>query len=120
MGKTIGCICPVLLSLLLLVSNGLAQGVGASGNIRGTVTDSSGAVLPDANISVTDPRTGLERTLTSDASGGFHILGLPPASYEMTVQKAGFAKEIRRGVVVAVGQTVFTDFKLRLSQVSVE
>jgi hypothetical protein len=119
MGKMVRC-CVLLSCLLLLVAGALAQGVGSSGIIRGTVTDSSGAVLPNVNVTVADPQTGLQMTTTTDASGEFQTTGLPPAVYNVSVQRSGFGNQIRKGVTVRVGQTVISDFKLAVSQVSVE
>ena len=120
MGKVIG--WPILVSscLLLLVAAAIAQGVGSSGSIRGDITDSSGAVLPNVKITITDPQTGFQRIVTTDASGRFQTMALPPATYDVTAQAPGFGTEIRKGLVVGVGQTVISDFRMRVSQVSVE
>jgi carboxypeptidase family protein len=120
MGKMIGWFSSSLLCLLLLVAGAFAQGVGSSGNIRGTVTDSSGAVFPNVTVTIVDPQTGLQRRLSTDASGQFQTTGLPPATYDVSTQRAGFGSEVRKGVVVGVGQTVISDFRLRVSQVSVQ
>ena len=109
-----------LLCLFLMVTAAFAQGVGSSGNIRGTVTDASGAVLPDVTVNLTDPQTGLQRTVKTDASGQFQATALSPATYTLTAQHKGFASEIRRSVIVGVGQTVIADFRLKVSQVAVE
>jgi hypothetical protein len=104
----------------LLLSAGLtyAQGVGSSGAIRGTVTDTSGAVLPRATINVLDPSTGLRRTLVTDTTGQFQATGLAPATYEVSAELAGFATVVQKDVVVNVGQTVTSDFQLKPSQVA--
>jgi hypothetical protein len=108
--------------LFLVLAGGVAfaQGVGSSGRIRGTVIDASGALLPNAVISIADPRTGFQRSVTTDSSGQFQTTGLPPASYDVTAQHGGFSTEIRKGIVVGVGQTLTVDFQLKVSQVSVQ
>src|ERR1700720_2861057 len=63
-----------------------AQGVGSSGDIIGTVADSSGAVLPGVTVSVEDPQTGLRRTAVPNGTGQFRVAGLPPSSYNVTAQ----------------------------------
>jgi len=107
-----------LLVGLLLPTMIYAQGVGSSGDLRGTVKDSSGAFLPHVPVSVTDAATGFERTTTSGEAGEFHLTGLPPATYDVTAKGSGFATEIRKGVVVSLGRTVVIDFQLSPASVS--
>ena len=106
------------LCFLLLGNVISAQGVGSAGNIHGMVTDSSGAVLPNVTITVADRQTGFQRSATTDVAGGYQVIGLPPSTYDVTAQHSGFATEIRKGLVVGVGQTIASDFQLKLSQVS--
>ncbi len=107
-----------LLVGLLLPTMVCAQGVGSSGDIRGTVKDSSGAFLPHVPVTVTDAATGFQRTTTSGDAGEFHLTGLPPATYDVTAKASGFATEIRKGVAVSLGRTLVIDFQLSPSQVS--
>jgi len=113
-------LCRVFTCLLLLAVLAQAQGVGSSGAVQGTVSDSSGAVLPKATVNVVDPHTGLRRTLTTSSTGRFEVTGLPPSSYDVSVELPGFATELRKNVTVAVGQTVVTDFQLKPSKVATE
>ena len=103
---------------LLATSMAHAQGVGTSGEITGTVTDASGAVLLKATVNVVDTQTGLKRTAVTNSTGQFRAAGLPPATYDVSAELTGFATGIRRGVTVAVGQTVISDFQLKPSQVA--
>jgi hypothetical protein len=95
-----------------------AQGVGSSGEITGTVTDASGGVVLRATVNVVDTQTGLKRTAMTNSTGQFRFAGLPPATYDISAEMTGFATEIRRGALVAVGQTVISDFKMKPSQVA--
>src|SRR5712691_3097601 len=95
-----------------------AQGVGASGDISGTVTDPSGAVVPNATVTATEAEKGLKRTSLSDNRGEYHFTALPPASYEVIAQISGFQTAVYKGVIVNVGQTVVLDFHLKVSQTS--
>ena len=108
----------VFVCLLLSSCLAEAQGVGSSGVIRGTVTDVSGAVLPRATVNVVDARTGLRRTLVTDAVGRFEVAWLPPASYDVSAEVTGFATELRKGVTLAVGEVVVLDLQLKPSQVA--
>ncbi len=106
-----------LLVMLGTLSGAHAQGVGTSGEITGTVTDSSGGIVPKAAVTVIDTQTGLKRTAATNNSGQFRVAGLSPATYDISAEMAGFATEIRKSVTVAVGQIVISDFKLNPSQV---
>src|SRR5271157_1707052 len=115
--KSLAC---VVVCLVLASSMAYAQGVGASGDIQGTVTDPSGARLPKATITVADTQTGLKRTAVTDASGQYRVPNLAPAIYDVSVQVPGFANAIRKGVVVSIGQTVIADFQAKVSRVATE
>jgi hypothetical protein len=108
----------VLLSFLFATFVAHAQGVGSSGEITGTVTDASGAVLPKATVNVVDTQTGLKRTVVTNDTGQFRAAGLSPAIYDVSAELRGFATLIRRSVTVAIGQTVISDFRLKPSQVA--
>jgi len=91
-----------------------AQGTGTSGEIRGTVTDPTGGTVPKAAVTVEDSEKGVRRAVVTESDGEYRITGLPPSSYSVTVETAGFQKEIRKEVVVNVGQTLILDFHLQL------
>lgn len=95
-----------------------AQGVGASADLTGTVTDQTGAGVPNAKVTATDPANGLERSVMTDEHGFYRVSGLPPSSYKVSVEHAGFQTEIATGVVLTVGQTLLFDFRLKLSGMS--
>ena len=108
----------VLVCFLFATLMALAQGVGTSGEITGTVTDTAGSVVLKATVNVVDTQTGLQRTAVTNSTGQFRVAGLSPATYDISAHMPGFATEIRKGVTVAVGQTVISDFKLKPSQVA--
>jgi len=95
-----------------------AQGVGTSGEVTGTVTDAAGNVVLNSTVKVVDTQTGLTRTAVTNSTGQFRIAGLSPATYDVSAAMSGFATDIRKGVVVAIGQTVISDFKLNPSRVA--
>src|SRR5215831_8523647 len=115
--KSIRVLVCLMVCALLASGVAFAQGVGASGDITGTVVDPSGAVLPNATVTATDTEKGLKRSTTSDSRGEYHIAGLSPASYEVSAQLSGFKTSIRKNVIVNVGQTFILDFHLSISQV---
>jgi len=110
-------ICLVVF-VLLAAGLALAQGVGSSGIIAGTVVDSSGAVMPGVTVSVVDTQTGLKRDVVTDIAGHYRVIGLSPSTYEVTAVIAGFATELHRNVGVAIGQTVVSDFRMSPSTVA--
>ena len=108
----------ILVVLVLLTGLVYAQGVGASGDIKGTVTDPSGAIVSGANVTVTDVAKGTKHNVTTDATGVYHVVGLLPSTYSVSVSKAGFQSEIAKAVPVIIGQTATMNFQLKVSQVS--
>ena len=108
----------VFVCLLFATCVAHSQGVGSSGAITGTVVDSFGAVLPKVTISVVDTQTGLKRQAVTDGAGQYRITGLSPSTYEVTAALSGFATELRKGIPVAVGETVVSDFRMKPAQVA--
>jgi len=92
---------------LALASVHLPGQGGSAGIIRGTVTDPSGAVIPNATVHLTNPRSGLDRTATSDALGQFEFSNITFDNYQLAVSAAGFAPQ-RKAVDIqsVVGATV--------------
>src|SRR6185369_13683635 len=103
---------------LILTGLTYSQGVGASGDIKGTITDTNGAVVANATVSATDAEKGTKRTTTTDAQGQYRISGLQPGVYDVTVEGSGFQSSVMKGVVVHIGETLISDFKLNVSRVS--
>jgi hypothetical protein len=109
-------ICIVL--LLALSTAGAAFSQLVSATIVGTVTDASGAVVPNAKILLTETNTGVDRLNTANASGNFTYPNLPPGRYRVTVEVTGFKKEVRDGVILDVDSTVRADMRLTPGGVS--
>jgi hypothetical protein len=68
-----------------------AQSSGSSGSINGTVSDPTGAVVPNATVEIQDPVSHFDRSVTTDKSGNFNIPNVPFNPYHMTVKAEGFA-----------------------------
>jgi outer membrane receptor protein involved in Fe transport len=86
--------------------------------LEGVVIDAQQAVLPGATVTVRNVATGLSRTVTTDESGRFVIGALPPEGrYRIQVDLAGFASEVREGLVFNAGQRAVLNFALKLSSV---
>ena len=113
----------VLMFVLALLPGGpvaTAQGVGASADLTGTVTDPSGAAVPNAKVTATDTARGAQHSVMTDDNGFYRLSGLPPAGYKVSVEHAGFQTEVVTSLSLTVGQNVVFDFKLKLSGISGE
>ncbi len=88
-----------LLSLLLCArTNGFAQSIN-SGDIRGTVTDSSGAKIAGATVTVLNVDTGVSKDYTTDAAGLSDTSSIVAGSYKITFTKDGFDQTMIRSVI---------------------
>lgn len=105
-----------VLVLALTVGNTFSQRAlaqtAAAGTITGTVTDQSGAAVPEASVVAHNSVTGMDRTVTTNGSGVYTATFLQPGPYEVTVAKTGFAKLVRKDLTLQVGQTLAIDFNL--------
>jgi hypothetical protein len=105
-----------LIALLLIASISNAQIVG--GTISGTILDTAGAVLPDAQITILNQETGGIRHLISDAAGAYAAPSIPIGAYTISVTHEGFAPQTRTGISLTVGQAVRVDLTMHLGNVS--
>ena len=92
----------VMLVLAVLASTPVhAQVAGAT--LSGTVTDASGAAVPNARVSVKNSATGVVREVTSDSAGFYSVPNLLPGVYDTTVEVAGFSSSVQTGLTLSVG-----------------
>ncbi len=89
-----------------------------TGSILGYVRDSSGGVLPNATLTVTQTSTGYTRTATTDGSGQYTILALPPGTYRLTASDAGFENGVVENINLNVNDALKFDFTLKIGNVS--
>jgi hypothetical protein len=88
------------------------------GDITGTVTDQSGAVIAGARVTATSSATSLARAAETNEAGVFSIPALPPGLYTVKVEKQGFGSQNRSDITLSVGQTMGLDFKLAVGNVA--
>jgi carboxypeptidase family protein len=93
----------------------LAQSQSTTGTIQGIVTDPTGAGVPNANITIKNAGTGLERTVNTDAEGRFQAPLLDPGAYDVTVSATGFATQVSRGYNLTLGQALIADQALKVA-----
>ena len=99
----------------LLVSD--VQGQSAQAAISGVIADTSGAVLPDARVTVTEVNTGFSRETRTDQSGRYSLPLLPIGTYRLVAEAEGFRRAQRSGVVLHVQQEARIDFLLSVGGV---
>lgn len=87
----------------------------STGNLQGTVMDSSGAVVPNATVTARDTGTGVTRTGKTDDAGNYQFPALSPGQYDLEVTAPGFAGVTTHGVVLRVGTTVTSNVTLSVS-----
>src|SRR5215471_9477053 len=88
--------------LFLLAPSSSLRAQTFRGGVQGTVTDSTGAVIVDADISVDSPATGLARTTKTDSTGNYFVSELPIGTYTVTVTSKGFRTAVVKDVSVIV------------------
>ena len=86
----------------------------ANGSIRGFVRDPQQALMPDVTITVASPSTPVPVATTSDDAGYYRLLELPPGEYELTLERQGFARVVRPGIVVRAGLNLLVDIDMAL------
>jgi hypothetical protein len=94
----------IILAGILLTARPLSAQL-EQGSITGTVQDSSGAVVPGAEINLVDTSTKVRHVARTNSSGSYVIPYLTPARYQLTVTKPGFATEVVDGIEITVGLT---------------
>ena len=101
----------LLMAVFLVLTNGRLFAQSNNGSIVGTVTDPTGAAIPNAGIDVTNVATGLKFHATSNGAGEFQIFAVPPGNYQAEAQSQGFqTQQVNFAVEVSTAQTLI--FKL--------
>ena len=107
---------PGVIFALISVVSGLAQSVAGLGGISGTVSDASGARVPEAEVLVLNAERGVRRVIKTNSAGLFNAGSLVPAQgYVVRISKAGFGPTEAKDVTVQVGQLVDINFTLTVS-----
>jgi hypothetical protein len=99
-GIGFGSLLALWLVLVPLATPGWAQGSNAT--LTGIVADSSGAVIPDADLTLTNTATGSEATFKSNERGEYNFRNLTPGAYELKVSKSGFQNYVQQGINLTI------------------
>lgn len=84
----------------------------------GTVTDATGAVIPGAKVTVSNPNRGFVRDVASPTAGEYSAARIPIGDYVVTAEATGFEKLVRSGIALTAGQTQRVDLVLKVGQVT--
>src|SRR5262245_27365596 len=102
--------------ILSLGIAGLAQTV--EGVITGRVEDTSGARIPGVAVTLSSRALQGDRSVISDENGGYRFPGLPPGTFSVKYELAGFGTLVREGILVEVGRTVTLVVQLQVATVA--
>ena len=108
----------VLLLVFSLLTGSQALGQVTTATISGTVSDSTGAVIPGATVTVRNVETGISRTVTTSTEGRYAALQLGLGGYVVTAETAGFQTMVRAGITLTVGREAMVDFTLQVGAVA--
>jgi hypothetical protein len=104
----------LILGMLLALSPSLMAQTASTGALKGTVTDSSGAVIPGATVTLTSQATGQVRTASTGGDGGYLFPLIPPGVYKLKFSAGGFKGAEASGVNVDVTETPVFDQKMEV------
>lgn len=107
-----------LLLVFALCSGTAIWAQSFTASVRGVVTDASHSAIPNAKITVTDVNRTLEHTATSDSSGRYQVTALPPGTYSLTAEAAGFKRYSRNAFELQVRQEATIDVELSVGEVA--
>jgi Carboxypeptidase regulatory-like domain len=112
-----GTFLALLVSLVFLTTAAWAQDTAT---IVGTVMDSSGAVIPGAKVTVSNPERGFTRDLASNSAGEYTAARIPIGNYTVTAENPGFQKLVRTGITLTAGQEQRVNLTMTVGQVTQE
>lgn len=101
---------------MFLVQPRLSVAQGITGTISGTVSDSSGAVVAGAMVTIREVNTNAEHAAITSATGEYRVALLPPGAYAVKVSKAGFKTVEQTGIVLQIDQVVLANVQLTVGQ----
>lgn len=102
----------------LFVLGTCVWGQASNGTLVGTLTDVSGAVVPNAKVVATEVRTNLVRQASTNESGNYSIANLPQGQYSVSIEQTGFRKATRENIELTINSTVRVDMQLQPGQVT--
>ena len=106
----------VLLGIFLLAVNQQSFGQDVNASLSGSVTDSSGAVIPGAKLTLVSENSGARLDFQTSADGEYKFPNLPPGIYDLSVTAPAFESFVRKGIELAVNQSARVDVPLTVGK----
>src|ERR1035441_154604 len=106
------------LALLMAVAAAAGWSQVVNATLLGTVTDASGAVVPNAKVTVTETQTGINHTAQTNESGNYVVPYLSPGVYSVVVEANGFKKVTQKNISLQVDTTTRVDTQLQPGSLS--
>src|SRR2546427_3178451 len=105
-------------ALMLVFSLPPSYGQIVTATLSGTITDPTGAAIPEASVTATKVATGAATKATTDGAGNYSLPSLPPGIYKLTVEKTGFKATVLSGIQLLVNQQAVVNAQLQVGQVT--
>src|SRR5262252_4725494 len=102
----------LLLALRFALFSACAWSQTQLATVFGTITDPSGAVIPDAAVTIRNQSTGLTRETLTDPTGEYRLAGLPTGTYAVRIEKNGFQTQVREGIALTSASEVLISLSL--------
>jgi len=113
-------LCYILIGVLILCLTAFPVFGQNTAELRGTVTDSTGGVLPGVSVTLINKGSGQERSQLTDSSGSYVFAALSNGEYALKAELIGFRTQIREGIILQVGQHVNLDLSLSVGTINEE
>src|SRR6476660_3520682 len=100
--------------IAVLLFGCVAGALSQTAQMTGTISDQSGASVPNTTVTVTNVNTGVARSSITNASGNYLVTALLPGTYRVTTQAEGFKQMSREPIILEVDQIARIDFNLTI------
>src|SRR6202167_2319537 len=109
------CLLRTLISTVIVLLPAVLIGQGYFGTVSGALTDSSGAIIQGAKVTLLDEQKGYHFTAKSDSEGRYLFAYIPPGLYSVTAEMPGFEKTVRTHIKLNVSENATADLRLKIA-----
>src|SRR5882724_1375736 len=107
-----------VVTLLAIVSSLLSAQTTGTATLVGTITDSSGAVMPGAQVKVLNTATSFLSETVTNSEGSYYVPYLSPGTYRVTIEAAGFKMHVRDGLLLRTNESPRIDVQLEVGSIA--
>jgi outer membrane receptor protein involved in Fe transport len=111
-------VCVFVIMAITVFGTGQARAQVTGATLTGTVKDTTGGIIPNAQLTITDLATAVSRTVSSGGAGLYTAPNLLPGTYEIRVTASGFSTAVQRGVTLTVGAQQVLDITMQVGQMT--